>query len=255
MSKKINVLVPVARYMEPQTESCLRELEMQGMAVRRLYGFAAVDQARNHLVAEALADDCDELLWIDSDMVFRPQDVEYIRGLNLPIVAGCVAQKNVRAFCIHFLPNTAEIRTGEAGGPIEVLYAGMGFMYTKREVYDTIRAKLKLPTCNQRWDRPIVPYFLPMVVPDGEKRRWYLGEDFSFCERARRAGYSIMADTSIRLFHLGNYPYGWEEAGQEPQRHNAYLFKFNLDADQAETEQPALSGRLPGDGAGTPQPA
>ena len=50
---KINILVPVARYIEPQTESCLRELEMKGLPVRRLYGFAAVDQARNVILADA----------------------------------------------------------------------------------------------------------------------------------------------------------------------------------------------------------
>ena len=42
---------------------------------------------------------------------------------------------------------------------------------------------------------------------------WYLGEDYSFCERARQCGYKIMADTSIRLWHIGEYAYGWEDAG------------------------------------------
>jgi hypothetical protein len=33
-----------------------------------------------------------------------------------------------------------------------------------------------------------------------------------------------MADSSIRLWHIGSYLYGWEEAGLRPQRFRAYRF-------------------------------
>ena len=53
------------------------------------------------------------------------------------------------------------------------------------------------------------------------------GEDYSFCERARQCGYKIMADTSIRLWHIGEYAYGWEDAGLEKVRHDSFLFMIN----------------------------
>ena len=53
---------------------------------------------------------------------------------------------------------------------------------------------------------------------------WYLAEDYAFCERARQCGYKIMADTSIRLWHIGEYAYGWEDAGLERVRHDSFLF-------------------------------
>jgi hypothetical protein len=53
---------------------------------------------------------------------------------------------------------------------------------------------------------------------------WYMSEDYSFCERARQCGYKIMADTSIRLWHIGAYRYGWEDAGQDRPRHDSFLF-------------------------------
>lgn len=51
-------------------------------------------------------------------------------------------------------------------------------------------------------------------------------EDFAFCERARRAGESIFVDTRVRLFHVGSYGYGWEDAGRDPERFTSYEFRF-----------------------------
>jgi hypothetical protein len=58
-----------------------------------------------------------------------------------------------------------------------------------------------------------------MVVPDGPGQHWYLAEDYAFFERARRAGHRIMADTTIRLRHIGRYGYSWEDAGLEAPRY------------------------------------
>ena len=33
-----------------------------------------------------------------------------------------------------------------------------------------------------------------------------------------------MADTSIRLWHIGEYAYGWEDAGLDRPRHDSFLF-------------------------------
>src|SRR5262249_27563552 len=94
-------------------------------------------------------------------------------------------------------------------------------LHTRREVYEAMRTEL--PLCNTRFGRPIVPYFLPMCVPDGDGH-WYLGEDFAFCERARRRGFAVMADTRIRLRHIGRYGYSWEDAGGDVRRYASYTF-------------------------------
>ena len=65
----------------------------------------------------------------------------------------------------------------------------------------------------------------PKSIP-AERTYWYLSEDYSFCERARQCGYKIMEDTSIRLWHIGHYAYGWEDAGQDRLRHDSFLFLF-----------------------------
>ena len=72
----------------------------------------------------------------------------------------------------------------------------------------------------------MIPYFQPLVRPDGENH-WYLPEDYAFCHRARDCGYSIMADPTIRLWPMGSYAFGWEDAGMDRERYGN--FRFRLD--------------------------
>ena len=145
---------------------------------------------------------------------------------------------------------------GKGGGLVELLYCGTGFMHVRREVYTAIKQKLALPMCNAKFGRPMVPFFMPMIVNDSrsllprgtiaaaaqgngaqqagadssipaERTYWYLGDDYAFCERARQCGYKIMADTSIRLWHIGEYAYGWEDAGLDRPRHDSFHFLIN----------------------------
>jgi hypothetical protein len=62
-----------------------------------------------------------------------------------------------------------------------------------------------------------IPFFQSMVHP-WEDGHWYLAEDYAFCERARQCGIKIIADTTVRLWHIGTYPYGWEESSSERPR-------------------------------------
>ncbi len=77
-----------------------------------------------------------------------------------------------------------------------------------------------------------VSFNSPLATPPlatAAKRHSYLAEDFAFSYRARAAGFKIMADTTIRLGHIGPYAYSWEEAGGSNQRFGTYVFRV-LDA-------------------------
>ena len=246
-------------------------------------GYSAIDIGRSELATKALAptpspiragsapspsvslpqgEGFAETFWIDSDIQFEPDDVDRVRSHGLPITAGIYARKGSRAIAAHTLPGTKQLGMGRGSGLVELLYAGAGFLHVRREVYETIRRNLGLPLCNGQFGRPMVPFFMPMIVPweppsppaplpkgEGRQERekgreeeaeitpsprpspggrggqcWYLSEDYSFCERARQCGYKIMADTSIRLWHIGEYRYGWEDAGQDRPRHDSFLF-------------------------------
>src|SRR5690242_2909559 len=187
------ILVPVASAIEPGCEDALRELERRGYAVWRVRGYSAIDAARNQMASDALAQGFDELMWIDRDIVFDPDDVDKLRRHDLPLVCGIYPKKGCRQFASAFLPETRQISFGVHGGLVELLYCGFGFVHTRRVVYEAVQRELRLPVCNQRFKGlPLTPYFAPLIVGEGEQA-WYLAEDYSFCERARRCGFRIMA--------------------------------------------------------------
>lgn len=211
------VLVPTAGAIQPDCETALQSLERMGYAVWRVRGYSAIDQGRNQMATDALAQGFGETFWIDDDIAFDPADVDRIRCFKLPVCGGLYPKKGKREVACHVLPGTAKIAFGHRGCVQEVKYNGTGFLHIRREVYETIQQRLTLPTCNLGFGRPMVPYFQPMIV-DTEKGPWYLAEDYSFCERARLCGYKVMVDTRVRLWHVGSYRYSWEDAGIERER-------------------------------------
>ncbi len=233
-SRRPVVLVPYLTHIEPGCEQGLRELEQRGVEVRRYPSTAAVDRTRCDAATAALEAGFDELIWIDSDIRFDPDDVERLRRHDLPIVAGVYAKKGVQDLAVHLEEGTAELTMGEGGGLYDVRYVGAGFLCTQRMVYDDIQRTFSLPVCNTKFGARTVPYFLPMVIaeaspPPAAKATgyWYLGEDYAFCERARQSGHKIVIDTTIRLGHIGSYTYGWEDAGQAVARVTSATFRFD----------------------------
>lgn len=219
------VLVPNGGTIVRQCEDGLRQLEREGYEVWRISGFAAIDQARNQIATDALLAGYDETMWIDSDIGFDPLSVQQLRRLDLPITCGIYPRKGQRALASHVVPGTRDVEFGKSGGLKEILYAGTGFLHVRRIVYQSMQNRLSLPVCNERFLRPTIPFFQPMIHST-EEGFWYQAEDYAFCNRARQCGYRIMADTRIRLWHYGEYGYSWEDAGLERPRFEA--FNLNL---------------------------
>lgn len=219
------VLVPYGGYVHPPCDAALRELERRGYPVRRVGGYAAIDQGRNQMAADALVDGFEETMWIDSDVDFHPDSVEQLRAHGLPLVSAVYAQKGRRALASHVLPGTPKLVFGQGGGLVEFLYAATGFLHVRREVYLRVQRHARLPVANERFGAPTIPFFQPTVHPI-EDGHWYLAEDYAFSERVRAAGYRVMVDTTIRLWHLGGYPYGWEDAGTDRERAGSFTLNF-----------------------------
>ncbi len=226
MNNRCVILVPFTGAIEWGCEEGLQALEKRGYQVRRVPGFSAIDFGRCVMARDALLAGFDELMWIDSDVCFHPDDVEKLRKHQQPIVCGIYAKKGRREFACEFQADTQEVQFGQNGGLLQIRYAGFGFMHTRRTVYEIVREYLQLPACNQRFGPDLFPWFMPMLVPDGSGQ-WYLSEDYAFCERARQAGFRVMADTKIRLFHLGTHGFSWEEAGKDLDRYASYTYRIH----------------------------
>lgn len=222
--QKCVILVPVGSYIESRCEDALLVLQQRGYPVRRVRGYAAIDQGRSQMATDALAEGFEELMWVDSDVAFEPNDIDKLRAHQLPIACGIYPKKGPRQLAAAVWPGTKTLVFGSGGGLVDLRYVGFGFVHTRREVYTKIAETL--PVCNQMFKRPIVPYFLPLLQESPEGT-WYLGEDYAFCERALRAGFKIQADTTVRLWHIGSYPYGWEDAGRDVLRYGNFTYTLN----------------------------
>jgi hypothetical protein len=223
MARRLVVIVPVAQHIEPECERGLAALERRGVTVRRTGCHVAIDCGRSIMASQAIADGFDDLMWIDADVGFDEGHVEALRAHDEPFVCAIYPKRGLPELACCVVPGTPELVFGEQGGLVEILYAGMGFCLIRREVFDDVRTKEKLALCGKRQDTPFHPYFLPMIVPDGDGH-WYLAEDYAFCERVRRAGHTILADTRLRLSHVGRYAYSWEDAmGERPRYANVKM--------------------------------
>ena len=68
------------------------------------------------MATDALADGFDELMWIDSDVAFHPDDVDKLRNHKLPFVCGIYAKKGPREVAAAVLPGTTQLQFGFDGG-------------------------------------------------------------------------------------------------------------------------------------------
>ena len=150
--------------------------------------------SRNDLARQAVQMGADYMLWLDSDMVFQADLLEgmmkTLQENDLDILTGL--------YCRRVPPYTPTIFqdlkiTNDRictwsdfneipGGLFEVAGCGFGCVLLGTDVIMSVQAKYGQP-------------FDPVAG---------VGEDLSFCWRARQCGYTITCDPSIELGHVGN---------------------------------------------------
>ena len=210
---KCIVLVPVITAAEPVTDALLDVLKSRGYVVRKLWGSSQVDLARSTLAAQAFKEGFEETFWIDADQVFNPDDVDHIRALDLPFVAGMYPCKGPKRMAGK-LKSNAKVIFGAGGSVVEVELVGMGFTYVHCEVYAAILQQGHTKLCGGGYDgTTLYPFFLPLLekMTADATMSTYLSEDYSFCIRAKRAGYPPMVDTRVKVGHIGKKTYTWDD--------------------------------------------
>jgi len=120
--------------------------------------------------------DYSHIMWIDSDIVFEPHHFMGLRYRNLDIVAGLynAADGNFACEVVDTIPPSGT-------KPVEVLWAGMGFMLIKKGVLESIKP----------------PWFQTTMA--GGK---FVTEDIYFCYKAREAGFKVYVDPEVVVKHL-----------------------------------------------------
>jgi len=174
-------------------------------ALYTVAGTLIFDQ-REKLAESALKEGADYILWVDADMRFPKNTIEYLISLDKDIVG---ANATTRVPPIHGTAKNAwinkeektinwqKINSKDKKGLERVTAIGCGVMLVKAEVFR------KTPR----------PWFWFEQLP-GEK---LLGEDVYFCVKAHDAGFETWVDHefSNAVGHVGSYTFGWHEVASK----------------------------------------
>ena len=161
-----------------------------------------VQRGRNTIASRFLGTKFEKLLFIDADIEFTAVDVSKLWNLQTDICAGVYAMKKIGAGYAAWHKGELVHDLDQFSSPIEVDYAGTGFMMIDRSVLEKMREKFPEKKHEDGVGESFA-WFDPRVE-DGI----YLSEDYAFCKDARSLGYKITMDTSVRLKHHGTYVYG-----------------------------------------------
>lgn len=160
-----------------------------------------VHRGRMEMTATFLKTDHTHMMWLDSDIEFEPEDVASIWNMDADIGVGVYAMKKRGEDWYAAWKDGQLIKDlDQFPGPIEVDYAGTGFMLIKREVIEDLAKKV--PSFEGA-NGPI-PALYMTPIHNGILE----SEDYHFCRLARDNGFQVMMDPRVRLKHWGQYPYG-----------------------------------------------
>ena len=115
------------------------------------------------------------------------------------------------------------LRFGQNAPFRKAIYAPGGMLLVRRKAYEIVAQSCQLAHCTTNEPFGMIPFFMPMIIQEGDQSI-YLCEDFGFSRRLRDAGLDIWVDMQMRLYHLGSYPYSWEDAGKAVERYFSYHF-------------------------------
>lgn len=171
-------------------------------------GCSVVSRARNLLVRDLLDSDATELLFIDSDINFEPEDILRLMAWGTDTRKGIVAAvPRVRDPNPVYIANLEYDENHELTmnrmGLVRADHVATAFMWVNRKVFeDLIEAHPEWTYWDGRAGKDLSAVFDFKVTREG-----YIGEDFLFCDRARAAGYEVWIDPTITLGHMGVQEY------------------------------------------------
>lgn len=176
-------------------------------------GSSILPQARNLLVAQAMAWGADKLVMIDDDVSWQSDDFQKLVLAPEKIVGGAYQK---RPHTPHAAPEMA-VSTFPEGlkadwrGLCEVDGAATGFLRVDREVIEGLKAvcqKISDDNCPPEQEAQLFEYFaFDRIIKDG--KTYLQGEDYGFCRKARAAGFQTFIDPSIKLgHHVGQFKFG-----------------------------------------------
>lgn len=140
-----------------------------------------------------LESDCDEMIVIDTDLVFKPQDLAHLREHDEPLVFGLYSKRTVK-FDPPVVPIVGQENPALQPGVLwEVQKTARGFMRVHRSVFEAMRPHVKLM---ENTEFGSMHCYWPTSY-DGTS------EDFAFCAKWRELGGRVLIDKRVFVGHVG----------------------------------------------------
>jgi hypothetical protein len=177
------------------------------VSIGSICGCSVVSRARNLLVQDFLESDATELMFIDADINFNPDDVlrlmAWVSEPNIGIAAGIPCARKIEKTYIATLDENEQGVTMNKMGLVRAKRVATAFMMIKRKVIeDLVEQNPQWRYHDTKTERDLTAVFDFMV-----KDNSYVGEDFLFCDRAREIGHEVWVDPTIKLGHMGTMEY------------------------------------------------
>jgi hypothetical protein len=186
-----------------RTMSALQQRGWRSPQIDFEIGNSLIADARNKLVSRFLASDCSDLVFIDSDLSWSPEDLLRLASYDVPFAAGVYQRKSRTK--VDFAVKFGAAIGLDAQRLIAVERVGTGFMRLRRDCLEKMvaaHAPLRLRNPAREDDRHFYALFDTAIV-DGQ----FIGEDFTFCDRWRAIGGQVLIDPTMNFGHHGAAAY------------------------------------------------
>lgn len=162
-------------------------------------GCSIITMARNMLVDQFLKSDCTELLFIDGDVLAQADDILRLMAQSgdKDITAGSYPRRSrdKKFFMDLYFDENNDLEFD--GALMRINRVGTGFMLIQRHVIEAIAEKSE-KYLGQDGIGNVANVF-DFKLMDGK----FVGEDYSFCDKAKDEGFKVWLDVEISLPHVG----------------------------------------------------
>ena len=166
-------------------------------------GNAMIADARAQIVAEFLASDCDQLVFIDHDVCWSAGALVGLLDHPVDVCAGIYPQrKDPITFPVRWIEECENLIANPRTGLLEVAGVPAGFLKITRaaatrmvDAYQNLEFFCERAPQQKAWG-----LFDPYRI---EGTNLKFGEDYSFCQRWRDIGGQVWIDPEIQFGHAG----------------------------------------------------
>ena len=178
------------------------ELLAEGIALESeiLENQSLLPLARNTLLNEAYKRKPDDIIWIDTDMVWEPDTLRQLLKHDVDVVGSACRKKIPDNVQFNFQLFKEKSFEPDEKGLIEVRRLGTGFLRMSRKAYTHL------------WEND-KKYEVQGVMGSNVfeigiwQGRELLSEDFIVCEKLTERGFKVFMDPNLTVGHVGTFNY------------------------------------------------